>query len=130
MFDTAPTHASNVRFAAPKRLYQRGAMAGNTRRGRRIRKLMLEFGDLLGGFASLTVADQAMVMECATKTVESEEMRDRLSRGECNPEQSVRLGNILSRLLRQLDRRRGALAPKPSSPLVEHFSRPPARPGD
>jgi hypothetical protein len=41
-----------------KRLYQRGAMLGNTRRGRRIRKLTLEYAAQLGGFDALDVADR------------------------------------------------------------------------
>jgi hypothetical protein len=54
-------------------------------------------------------------VEIATTTVEREEIRDKLSRGEYDHEQSARLANVLSRLLRQFEARRKALAPRPPS---------------
>jgi hypothetical protein len=117
--DRRPSPASKALSSANRRterFYKRGTLNGRTRRGRRLRTLIRDFSDQLGGWPALNAVDQALVMECATKTVESEEVRDALARGApVDSEQSVRVSNVLSRLLGQLERRRKALAPKPPS---------------
>jgi hypothetical protein len=110
-----------ARSTASARLYPRGAIDGRSRRGKRLRALIREFS-APSEFAYLSAADQVLVTQCATKALEAEIMRDALARGaEVDAEQSVRIGNILSRLLAQLERRRKATAPRQKT-LAEHLA--------
>jgi hypothetical protein len=67
----------------------------------------------LGGMAVLAEADRALVRQAAAKTILSEQMAAQLARGErLDEEQCTRNGNVLGRLLRQLERRAAALKPR------------------
>ncbi len=87
--------------------------------GRRFRDLMRAYSEPLGGLDALGAADIALVREAVSKTMLSEAMAGSLARGEAvDAEQATRVGNTLSRLLRQLEHRAKALAPKPQSLLA------------
>ena len=78
----------------------RGAYA-KTAEGRRFLNLMRAYSAPLGG--ALEAMDAALVREAVSKTLESEAIAATLARGESvDSEQSTRIGNTLSRLLRQL----------------------------
>jgi hypothetical protein len=86
---------------------------------------MRAYSEPLGGLDALGAADIALVREAVSKTMLSEAMAGSLARGEAvDAEQATRVGNTLSRLLRQLEQRAKALSPKPTSPLVAHFAKP------
>ena len=88
----------------------------------------MALADDLGGAAMLTEAQRALVSQAAGLTVQSERLQGAMLRGEpVDVEQQTRVANVLARTLSRLGiRRRDA---KPASPLVDHFSRPPAREG-
>jgi hypothetical protein len=78
--------------------------------------LIYDFATPLGGYEVLSEADAVLVREIAAKTIEAEAMQSALANGErVDPEQSVRISNVLSRLLGQLEQRRKALAPAPKT---------------
>lgn len=88
-------------------------VSGHTTEGRRFRDLMLAYSGPLGGLEALGAADTALVREAVSKTLLSEAMAASLARGEAvDAEQAVRIGNTLSKLLRQLEQRAKALAQK------------------
>lgn len=123
----APTTRSAI--ANRTRLHRDGD--GRSASARRFRGLVQDLADPLGGFEGLGEADAALVREAAAKIIEAEALQSQLANGErVDPDQSVRVSNVLARLLAQLERRRKALATSASpSPLVAHFSRPPPRAG-
>ncbi len=83
---------------------------GQSREARRFRDLMLAYAEPLGGLKALGATDIALVHEAASKTLLSETMTAKLARGEeVDVEQAVRVGNTVSKLLRQLERRAKAL---------------------
>ena len=96
--------------------------------GRRFRDLMRAYSESLGGLDAIGAADIALVREAVSKTMLSEAMAGSLARGEAvDAEQATRIGNTLSRLLRQLEQRARALSEskrRPSSPLAAHFAQP------
>ena len=136
-----PFHASDRHAVAGRAPTTRSAIANRTRlhrdgdgrsaSARRFRGLVQDLADPLGGFEGLGEADAALVREAAAKIIEAEALQSQLAHGErVNPEQSVRVSNVLARLLAQLERRRKALATSASpSPLAAHFNRPPSREG-
>ena len=92
---------------------------GNSAEGRRFRDLMLAYSEPLGGLDALGAADIALVREAVSKTMLSEAIAGSLARGEAvDAEQATRVGNTLGRMLRQLEQRAKALAPKSPSLLV------------
>jgi hypothetical protein len=99
---------------------------GRSADARRFRDLGMSFADDLGGAASLTEAQRALVAQAATLTVQAERLQGAMLRGETvDVEQQTRVANVLARTLSRLGiRKREA---KPVSPLVAHFSRPPTR---
>jgi hypothetical protein len=98
---------------------------GRSTEARRYRDLCFSFADDCGGAAGLTEVQRALVRQAAALTVQSEKLQGAMIRGEAvDDEQMTRVANALSRTLSRLQRKRSA--PK-LSPLVAHFSRPPAR---
>jgi hypothetical protein len=92
--------------------------------GRRFRDLVESYAADLGGLPNLGAADQALVKEIAAKTIQSEQLAAALARGESvDTEQSVRIANVLNRLLGRLERRAKALAPMGPS-LAQVLGRP------
>jgi hypothetical protein len=91
--------------------------------GRRFRDLVQAYAAPLGGMLGLGAADAAVVREIAAKTIQSEQLAAALARGESvDTEQSVRVANVLGRLLSRLERRGKALRPNaPRSALAAHF---------
>jgi hypothetical protein len=78
--------------------------------------------DDLGGAASLTEAQRALVRQAAALTVQSEKLQSAMIRGEAiDDEQMTRVANSLSRTLHRLGRKR---AQTKLGPLADHFSRP------
>jgi hypothetical protein len=93
---------------------------GRTASARRFKDLVEDFSGPLGGYAALSQADAVLVREVAARTIEAELVQSRLANDQSvDPDVSVRLGNILARLLAQVERRRKALAPKPPT-LAEY----------
>jgi hypothetical protein len=83
---------------------------------RRYRDLMLSYGASLGGLDNLSQADLAFLREVVSKTLLSESMAGEQARGErVDAEQSIRIANTLTKLLRQLSRRAKELEPQPPS---------------
>jgi hypothetical protein len=98
--------------------------------GRRFRDLCQSYAESLGGLPALGAADAALVKEAAAKTVLSEQMAASLARGESvDPEQAVRVGNMLSRLITRLERRTKVLASKPKLSVPEYLAQRDARRG-
>jgi len=96
--------------------------------GRRYRDLCEAYAARLGGLSALGVEDAALVREIAAQTIQSEQNAAALARGESiDTEQSVRVANVLNRLLGRLERRAKASRTREPSPIVDHFSRPPVR---
>ena len=121
----ARSPASRSAVANRTRLHRDGD--GRSASARRFRDLVADLAAPFGGLATIGELDLALCRAVAAKMIEAEEQQAKLAGGESlDANASVRVANSLDRLLGRLDRRRKALAPKPTSPLVEHFSRPPA----
>jgi hypothetical protein len=122
LFDTASSSAPradnasrpvNNRAKVSNRSRLHASVDGRTVSARRFRDLVCDFAAPLGGFDNLSEADAVLVREVAAKTIEAEVLQAKLANGEAtDSNSSVRVGNVLSRLLAQLERRRRALAPK------------------
>jgi hypothetical protein len=93
---------------------------------RRYRDVAIALADDLGGQDKLSEPSKILVRQAAAMTVQVESLQSKIVAGEdVNLEQLTRLSNVLGRTLQRLGLKRQA--PKPTSPLVEHFNRPPAR---
>jgi hypothetical protein len=80
---------------------------GRSPEGRRFRDLVVSYADELGGAASLSEQDAALVRHAAAVTMQSEALQGAVVRGEhIDQEQFVRLGNSLTRALNALKARR------------------------
>ena len=80
-------------------------------------------GDL-GGQNKLSEPSKILVRQAAALTVQVENLQSKIVAGEdVDLEQLTRLSNALSRMLHRLGLRKPQV--KPTSPLAEHFSRPP-----
>jgi hypothetical protein len=100
------------------------AVDGRSAEARRYKDVAFSLADDLGGATGLTEAQRALVRQIAAMTVQSEKLQGAVLRGEdVDVEQLTRLSNALSRMLHRLGLKKAK--PKPSSPLAEHFSRPP-----
>jgi hypothetical protein len=83
---------------------------------RRYRDLVQAYAEPLGGLEGLGATDAALVREIASVSLQSEAMAASLARGDgVDPEQSVRVANVLSRLVSRLERRK-RISPKLSVP--------------
>lgn len=83
--------------------------------GRRYRDLCMSFADDLGGAASLNEPQRALIRQVAAVTVESEKLQAAIVKGESvDHENLVRLNNLQSRLVRQLDIKPKGQKPKRS----------------
>ena len=93
---------------------------------RRYRDVAIALADDLGGQDKLSEPVKILVRQCAALTVQTEALQAKIVAGEdIDLEQLTRLSNVLGRTLQRLGLKKPA--PKPTSPLAEHFSRPPER---
>ena len=80
---------------------------GRTEAGRRYRDLTMSLADDLGGAATLTEAQRALVRQAAAMIVQSEKLQGEVLRGEVvDSEQLVRLANAATRILSRLGLKR------------------------
>jgi hypothetical protein len=92
---------------------------------RRYRDVAIALADDLGGQDKLSEPSRILVRQAAALTVQVEGLQTKIVSGEdVNLEQLTRLSNVLGRTLQRLGLKKSK--PKPTSPLVDHFSRPPA----
>jgi hypothetical protein len=76
---------------------------GRSVEARRYRDLTMALADDLGGAASLTEAQRALVRQAAAMIVQSEKLQGEVLRGEVvDSEQLVRLANAATRILSRL----------------------------
>jgi hypothetical protein len=88
---------------------------GRTADARRYRDLAVSLADDLGGAASLTEAQRALVRQGAAMIVQSEKLQGAVLRGELvNVEQLTRLANAATRILVRLGIKRERRDPTPS----------------
>jgi hypothetical protein len=88
---------------------------GRTADARRYRDLCTSLADDLGGAASLTEAQRALVRQAAAMIVQSETLQGAVLRGELvDSEQLVRLCNAATRILSRLGVKRERRNPTPS----------------
>ena len=93
---------------------------------RRYRDVAIALADDLGGQDKLSEPSKILVRQAAALTVQVEGLQSKIVAGdEVDLEQLTRLSNVLGRTLQRLGLKRQT--PRPTSPLVEHFSHPPAR---
>jgi hypothetical protein len=96
---------------------------GRSMIARRYRDVAIALADDLGGQDKLSEPSRILVRQAAALTVQVEGLQTKIVSGEdVNLEQLTRLSNVLGRTLQRLGLKRAK--PKPTSPLVEHFSRP------
>lgn len=99
---------------------------GRSAAGRRYRDLAIALADDLGGQDKLSEPTKILVRQAAALAVQVEGLQAKIVAGEdVDLEQLTRLSNVLGRTLHRLGLKKPA--PKPTSPLVQHFSRPPVR---
>jgi hypothetical protein len=80
---------------------------GRTAAARRYRDLTISLADDLGGAASLTEAQRALVRQAAAMIVQSEKLQSEVLRGEIvDCEQLTRLANAATRILSRLGLKR------------------------
>jgi hypothetical protein len=85
---------------------------GRSAAARRYRDLALSLADDLGGAASLTEAQSALVRQAAAIIVQSERLQSGVLRGELvDSEQLVRLCNAATRILSRLGIKKRAVQP-------------------
>jgi hypothetical protein len=93
---------------------------GRSPEGRRYRDLVLAYAEEIGGVASLSEQDAALVRHCACATMQSETLQAAVVRGEhIDTEQFVRLGNGLVRALNALKARRKPKAKRSLDSILE-----------
>jgi len=104
-------------------LFLRG-VDGRSMVARRYRDVAIALADDLGGQDKLSESSKILVRQAAALTVQVEGLQSKIVAGEdVNHEQLVRLSNVLGRILHRLGMKRRRV--KPTSPLAEHFARPP-----
>jgi hypothetical protein len=87
---------------------------GRTAAARRYRDLTISLADDLGGIASLTEAQRALVRQAAAMIVQSEKLQGEVLRGEIvDCEQLTRLANAATRILSRLGIKRTVRANPP-----------------
>jgi hypothetical protein len=85
---------------------------GRTAAARRYRDLTISLADDLGGAASLTEAQRALVRQAAAMIVQSEKLQGEVLRGEIvDCEQLTRLANAATRILSRLGLKRTVVHP-------------------
>jgi hypothetical protein len=85
---------------------------GRTANARRYRDLCLSLADDLGGAATLTEAQSALVRQAAAMIVQSEKLQGEVLRGELtDSEQLVRLCNSATRILTRLGLKKTIVPP-------------------
>jgi hypothetical protein len=97
---------------------------GRSVEARRYRDVAIALADDLGGQDRLSEPSKILVRQAAAMTVQVESLQSKIVSGEdVNLEQLTRLSNVLGRTLQRLGLRKPRA--RSSSPLAEHFSRPP-----
>ena len=97
---------------------------GRTVVARRYRDVAIALADDLGGQSELGEPTKILIRQAAALTVQVETLQSKIVAGEdVNLEQLTRLSNVLGRTLQRLGLKKPR--PKPTSPLAEHFARPP-----
>jgi hypothetical protein len=97
---------------------------GRSMVARRYRDVAIALADDLGGQDKLSEPSKILVRQAAALTVQVEGLQSKIVSGEdVDVEQLTRLSNSLSRMLHRLGLKRPHA--KPTSPLAEHFARPP-----
>ena len=130
MLDSVPDSASSVSRPLTVRsaltndpLALRG-VDGRSVVARRYRDVAIGLADDLGGQDKLSEPSKILVRQAAALTVQVETLQAKIVSGEdVNLEQLTRLSNVLGRTLQRLGLKKPHA--KPTSPLAEHFSRPP-----
>jgi hypothetical protein len=93
---------------------------------RRYRDVAIALADDLGGQKTLNELTKILLRQAAALTVQVEYLQTKIVAGDdIDLEQLTRLTNVLGRTLHRLGLKNHP--PKPTSPLAEHFSRPPVR---
>jgi hypothetical protein len=97
---------------------------GRTVVARRYRDVAIALADDLGGQSELGEPTKILIRQAAALTVQVETLQSKIVAGkDVNLEQLTRLSNVLGRTLQRLGLKKPR--PKPTSPLAEHFARPP-----
>lgn len=97
---------------------------GRSVAARRYRDVAIALADDLGGQDRLSEPTKILVRQAAALTVQVEGLQARIVAGhDVDLEQLTRLSNVLGRTLQRLGLKKPA--PRPASPLADHFSRPP-----
>jgi hypothetical protein len=92
---------------------------------RRYRDVAIALADDLGGQDKLSEPSKILVRQAAALTVQVESLQSKIVAGEdVDLEQLTRLSNVLGRTLQRLGLRKPRA--RPTSPLAEHFAKPPA----
>lgn len=93
---------------------------GRSAAARRYRDLCMSLGDDLGGAATLTEAQTALVRQAAAMIVQSERLQAEILRGEAvDSEQLVRLANAATRILSRLGIKR---QPRTTQTLAQYVA--------
>ncbi|MBC6714698.1 hypothetical protein H9Q09_00670 [Aurantimonas sp. DM33-3] len=93
---------------------------GRSASARRFRDLVRSLSDELGGEASLTEPQRAMVRHAAGVMIQAERMQSAIVRGETiDAEQLVRLSNTLARMMKDIGVK--AQAAKPKAPDLASY---------
>ena len=105
-------------------LFLRG-VDGRSVAARRYRDLAISLADDCGGADKISEPTKILIRQAASLTVQCEQLQSKIVAGEdIDLAQLVRLSNVLGRTLQRLGLKKPKA--KPTSPLAEHFSRPPA----
>ena len=118
-----PRPANNRAAVTNDPLALRG-VDGRTMIARRYRDVAIALADDLGGHDNLSEPTKILIRQAAALTVQVETLQTKIVAGEdVNLEQLTRLSNVLGRTLQRLGLKKPRA--RPTSPLAEHFSRPP-----
>jgi hypothetical protein len=102
--------AQRSRVTNGKRLLE--GVDGRSAEAGRYRDLCFSYADDVGGAASLTEAQRALVRQAAMLTIQSEQFQAAMLRGEeTNVEQQTRVTNSLARTLHRLGLKRASSKP-------------------
>jgi hypothetical protein len=124
----AASAARASRFPDPRSKVSRRPLVvagidGRSPGARRYRELLSSFVASLGG--DLNAAEMALARNAVSLTLQSELLQTDIAAGRAvDSEQLTRLSNAVSRIMAQLGKRKRPPQPS-SSPLLDHFSRPP-----
>jgi hypothetical protein len=125
--ETSPAIASRpltVRSATTNDPLLLRGVDGRSVVARRYRDVAIALADDLGGQDKLSESSKILVRQAAALTVQVENLQSTIVAGEdVDLEQLTRLSNVLGRTLQRLGLRKPRA--RPTSPLAEHFSKPP-----